>query len=286
MIKQIYQNKKTLLSFEVFPPKKADDFPAVYSTLDELKTLSPDFISVTFGAGGSNSKKTAEIASYIQNECQIEALLHMTCVGYKRSDLEEALLLLKNSGLHNLLALRGDRPQLMTDEQYEGRDFLYANDMIAFLRTHYSEELCIGAACYPEKHFEAETIDADLRMLYQKVNAGADFLITQMFFDNNLFYSFREKVEKMGISLPISTGIMPITNANQLGRSVSLSGSSVPKKLTDIIAKYGESPVDMRKAGIEYAVGQIKDLKNNGVDGIHLYTMNKAATAKEILSML
>ena len=286
MIKQYYQNKKPLLSFEVFPPKKQDDFPAVYSTLDELKTLSPDFISVTFGAGGSNSKKTAEIASYIQNECKIEALLHMTCVGYKRADLEEALLLLKDSGLHNLLALRGDRPQLMTDEQYESRDFLYANEMIAFIREHYRDELCIGAACYPEKHFEAETIDADLRNLYQKVNAGADFLITQMFFDNNLFYSFREKAEKMGISVPISTGIMPITSTNQLGRSVSLSGSSVPKKLTDLIAKYGESPADMRKAGIEYAVGQIRDLKNNGVDGIHLYTMNKAATTKEILSML
>lgn len=286
MIKQYYQNKKTLLSFEVFPPKKQDDFPAVYSTLDELKTLSPDFISVTFGAGGSNSKKTAEIASYIQNECKIEALLHMTCVGYKRADLEEALLLLKDSGLHNLLALRGDRPQLMTDEQYEGRDFLYANEMIAFIREHYRDGLCIGAACYPEKHFEAETIDADLRNLYQKVNAGADFLITQMFFDNNLFYSFREKAEKMGISVPISTGIMPITSPNQLGRSVSLSGSSVPKKLTDLIAKYGESPADMRKAGIEYAAGQIRDLKNNGVDGIHLYTMNKAATAKEILSIL
>lgn len=286
MIKQYYQNNKTLLSFEVFPPKKQDDFPAVYSTLDELKALSPDFISVTFGAGGSNSKKTVEVASYIQNECHIEALLHMTCVGYKRADLEEVLLLLKESGLHNLLALRGDRPQFMTDEQYEERDFLYANEMITFIREHYRDELCIGAACYPEKHFEAETIDADLRYLYQKVNSGADFLITQMFFDNNLFYSFREKAQKMGILVPISTGIMPITSPNQLGRSVSLSGSSVPKKLTDLIAKYGESPIDMRKAGIEYAAEQIRELKNNGVDGIHLYTMNKASTAKEILSIL
>ncbi len=188
--------------------------------------------------------------------------------------------------MHNLLALRGDRPQLMTDAQYESRDFLYANEMISFIREHYIKELCIGAACYPEKHFEAETIDSDLNMLCQKVEAGADFLITQMFFDNSLFYDFREKIRKMGISAPISTGIMPITSASQLGRSVSLSGSSVPKKLTDLIAKYGDSQVDMRKAGIEYAVGQIQDLRNNGVDGIHLYTMNKAATAKEILAML
>lgn len=286
MIKELYTKKKPLLSFEVFPPKKENEFPAVYSTLDELKALSPDFISVTFGAGGSNSKKTAEVASYIQNSCKLEALLHMTCIGYKRADLTEALALLGEHHLHNLLALRGDRPQTMTDEQYDGRDFIYANEMIAEIRSRHQDTLCIGAACYPEKHFESTTMEEDLKHLSEKVAAGTDFLITQMFFDNDVFYRFREKAGKMGITVPISTGIMPITSANQLGRSVSLSGSSVPKKLSDLIANYGEHPADMHKAGIEYAAAQIQDLKNNGVDGIHLYTMNKSATAKEILGML
>ncbi len=286
MIKDLFKSKKQTLSFEVFPPKQADEFPALYSTLDELKTLSPDFVSVTFGAGGSNSKKTIEIASYIQNTCKLEALLHMTCVGYKRTDLDEALALSLESGLHNLLALRGDRPQSMSDEQYNNRDFVYANEMIAHIRKQYSDKLCIAAACYPEKHFEAVSMEADLKNLLVKINTGADFLITQMFFDNNFFYSFRDKLEKQGIEIPIMTGIMPITSASQLGRSVTLSGSSVPKKLSDLIAKYGECPADMRKAGIEYAVSQIEDLKKNQVSGIHVYTMNKAATAKEIIALL
>ena len=186
------------------------------------------------------------------------------------------------NGIENILALRGDIPAGLEKDAIGS--FAHASDLMRFIKEQ--GDFCVGGACYPEKHFEAETMDSDLRMLYQKMGAGADFLITQMFFDNHLFYGFREKVRKMGISVPISTGIMPITSASQLGRSVSLSGSSVPKKLTDLIAKYGESQADMRKAGIEYAVRQIQDLRNNGVDGIHLYTMNKAATAKEILAML
>ncbi|HOO29093.1 MAG TPA: methylenetetrahydrofolate reductase, partial [Lachnospiraceae bacterium] len=151
MIKKLYGSKKPVFSFEVFPPKKEEELAAVYGTLDELAALSPDFISVTFGAGGGNSKKSAEVASYIQNTCHVEALLHMTCVGFKRRELEESLHLLEENNLHNLLALRGDRPQSMTDEQYNSRDFIYANEMILYIREHYKKSLCIGAACYPEK---------------------------------------------------------------------------------------------------------------------------------------
>ncbi|MCM1113130.1 MAG: methylenetetrahydrofolate reductase [NAD(P)H] [Muribaculum sp.] len=269
------------LSLEVFPPKKEDEFDSAYEILNQLSALHPAFISVTYGAGGSRSKKTVDIASYIQNTLQIPALAHMTCVGSKKEDLLGVYRDLKAANVSKVLALRGDRPKDMTDEQYASRDFAHASDMIAFLREH--TDLEIAGACYPEKHPESFSLEADLQYLKQKQDAGADFFITQMFFDNDYFYAFRDRALQKGVTLPIHAGIMPITAARQLGTSVSLSGSSIPKALSDIIAKYSDSAEDMRKAGIDYCVRQILDLKQIGVDGIHIYSMNKPKTTAEIV---
>lgn len=282
MIREKFSNKKPLLSFEVFPPKKDADFDSAFQTLDSLKELNPDFISVTYGAGGSKSKKTIDIASYIQNTLGIDALSHMTCVGNTKSDILKICNELVANNLTHVLALRGDRPAAMTDEQFDSREFTYATDLVSFLKNETSLE--IAGACYPEKHFEAFSKEGDFLHLKEKVTAGCDFLITQLFFDNDYFYEFRNKCEQKGIAVPICTGIMPITSAKQLGTTVSLSGSSVPKNLADIIAKYGENPADMRKAGIDFAIRQIEDLILNGVDGIHIYTMNKAQTAFDIVT--
>lgn len=281
MIKDIYQKGKTVFSFEVFPPKKNEEIYDLYKTLDTLKTLNPDFISVTYGAGGSNSKKTATIASYIKNICEIEPIAHLTAVAMDEVFLNHLLEDLKEKNISNVLALRGDRPRDMSNEAYDNRTFLYAEDIIRVIRKQ--SDICVAAACYPEIHPESESRETDLHYLKQKIDAGVNFLITQMFFDNTKFYEFREEAVKYGIHIPISAGIMPITSVKQLGTSVSLSGTSVPQALSNLVAKYADRPEDMRKAGIEYATKQIEDLIANDIDGIHIYTMNKAATACEIM---
>ena len=272
------------LSFEVFPPKKDDEFDSAKEVLNKLSALNPAFISVTYGAGGSRSKKTIDIASYIQNDLHVPALAHMTCVGSKKEDLLRNYEAMKAANVSRVLALRGDRPRDMTDEQYESRDFAHASDMIAFLKEH--TDLQIAGACYPEKHPESFSLEADLQYLKQKQNAGAEFFITQMFFDNDFFYTFRDRALQKGITLPIHAGIMPITTVNQIGTTISLSGSSVPKALADIIAKYSDNAEDMRKAGIDYCIRQILDLKQIGVDGIHIYSMNKPKTTAEIVNAI
>jgi len=276
--------KKTSLSFEVFPPKKDEEFENIFSFLKETAKLHPDFISCTYGAGGSRAGKTIEIASFIQKELGIDAIAHLTCVGFTRADLEKNCEALEAAGVNHVLALRGDRPRHMTDEQFNGREFFYAADLVRHLKEHTS--LQISGACYPEKHFEAPSFEEDLRHLKEKIDAGVTSLITQMFFDNSCFYRFMEKVQAMAITVPIHAGIMPITTAKQLGTTVSLSGSSVPKELADLIATYGENKEDMRKAGIDYAVRQILDLKEQGVDGIHIYSMNKLKTTTEICELI
>ncbi|MDE7252664.1 MAG: methylenetetrahydrofolate reductase [NAD(P)H] [Acetatifactor sp.] len=272
------------LSFEVFPPKKDDEFDSAKEVLNKLSALNPAFISVTYGAGGSRSKKTIDIASYIQNDLHIPALAHMTCVGSKKEDLLKNYEAMKEANISKVLALRGDRPKDMTDEQYESRDFAHACDMIAFLKEH--TDLQIAGACYPEKHPESFSLEADLQYLKRKQDAGAEFFITQMFFDNDFFYTFRDRALQKGITLPIHAGIMPITTVNQIGTTISLSGSSVPKALADIIAKYGDDAGDMHKAGIDYCIRQILDLKQIGVDGIHIYSMNKPKTTAEIVDAI
>ena len=281
---QSYFKKDPTLSFEVFPPKKEDEFEQVFSVLDKLSTLSPDFISVTYGAGGSKSKKTVEIASYIQNTLHIQALAHLTCVGNTAAQVESVINELKAHHVDHVLALRGDRPRDMTDEQFNSREFAHASDLMHYLKEQ--AHLHIAGACYPEKHFESFSMESDLNHLKEKQDAGAELLITQLFFDNDYFYNFREKAAKKGIVIPICAGIMPITTAKQIGTTVSLSGSSVPKAMSDMIAKYADSPEDLRKAGIDYAIRQILDLKENNVDGIHIYTMNKPKMAAEIVAAI
>lgn len=284
MISDLLNKSKMSISFEVSPPKTEDEFKAVFAKLDSMAKLNPDFISCTYGAGGSKAGKTAEITSYIQHQLKIDAIAHMTCVGFKSTDLNKNCELLDKEGIKYVMALRGDRPMAMTDEQYNGREFFYASDMVRYLKANTN--LQIAGACYPEKHYEAESFDNDILHLKEKVDAGISFLITQLFFDNDIFYRFKELTADAGITVPICAGIMPITSAKQIGTSINLSGSSVPKKLADIIANYGDNPEDMRKAGIDYAVRQILDLKERGVDGIHIYTMNRPKTTAEIVEQI
>lgn len=284
MIKNLFETKKPTISFEVFPPKKDDEFEGVYATLDKLSELHPDFISVTYGAGGSRSKKTVEIASYIKNTLGIEALAHMTCVGNKKDDIDKVCEELASANINHVLALRGDRPAYMTDEQYESRDFAYANELITYMKS--KTDLHIAGACYPEKHFEAMSKRADIANLKNKVATGCDFLITQLFMNNDVFYDFQEKCLANGITVPICAGIMPITSAKQVATTISLSGTSIPKAFSDLVARYGDNPEDMRKAGIDYAIRQILDLKEYGADGIHIYSMNKPKMTAEIMDAI
>ena len=272
--------KNIEFSCEVFPPKRNEDMYDIYKTLDEIKLLNPDFISVTYGAGGSNSKRTAQIATYIQNISEVEALVHVTAVGVNPEKLACMLEEFERKNVRRILALRGDKPRDMSDEDFKERYYKYASDIIKVIKDNGNFK--IAAACYPEKHPEASTVAEDIKYLKEKVEIGADELITQMFFDNNKFYDFMDKLRAANVNVPVHAGLMPITAANQLGTSVALSGSSVPTELSNIIAKYSEDPISMRKAGVEYAIRQTEDLIKNGVDGIHVYCMNKFDVTREI----
>ncbi|MCR4902839.1 MAG: methylenetetrahydrofolate reductase [NAD(P)H] [Butyrivibrio sp.] len=272
--------KNIELSCEVFPPKKDLSISGIYETLDSIKSLDPDFISVTYGAGGSNSKKTAEIASYIQNSCNINALAHLTAVGVTPQKLNDLLTEYKANGIKRILALRGDKPRDMSDEDFENRHYKYAGDIVKEIFEFGGFH--IYGACYPEKHPEAATLEEDIKHIKEKVDLGVSGLITQMFFDNEKLYSYIDKLDKAGIHVAIHAGIMPITAPNQLGTSVSLSGSSIPTALSNLIAEHADDPEGMKKAGVEYAIKQVEDLIAHGIDGIHLYSMNKADITKQI----
>lgn len=280
MIQNVISNDETL-SFEVFPPKKDGEFEAAFDVLKALGDLKPDYISVTYGAGGSRSGKTVELASYIQNELGIDAMAHMTCVGSRKAQLLEVYKALKDNHISHVLALRGDRPRDMSDEQFNSRDFAHASDMMEFLSAE--TDLHLAGACYPEKHYEAFSMESDINHLKRKQDIGAEFFISQLFFDNDFYYTFLEKTAKKGITVPICAGIMPITSAKQIGTTITLAGSSIPKALADLTATYGDNPEEMRKAGIDYSIRQIRDLRENGVKHIHIYTMNKPGMAREII---
>jgi len=268
---------KTVLSFEVFPPKKTSPLDTIYKTLNELSDLSPDFISVTYSAGGSdNSKSTIEISSTIKNQLHIESVAHLTCISQTKEEVLSVLERLKANNIENILALRGDINPDIPPKQ----DFKYASDLISFIKKN--SDFNIIAACYPEGHSESVSIDADIRNLKIKVENGADHLISQLFFDNNYFYTFLERVERTGINVPIEAGIMPVVNKKQIERMVSLCRVNLPKKFTAMMNRYENNPVAMRDAGIAYAVDQIVDLVSQGADGIHLYTMNNAYIARKI----
>ena len=277
-------NKKRSLSFEVFPPKTDAAFDGVLQATEEIAALKPSFISVTYGAGGAGGKYTREIASRLQNADGVETMAHMTCVGAGREDVENYLRQLKEDGIHNIMALRGDLPKGMDPEKMKDSPFPHAADLIRTIRK--AGDFCIGAACYPEVHPESATQEEDLRYLKEKVEAGADFLTTQMFFDNNLLYNFLYKLREKGVTVPVVPGIMPITNANQVKRALKLSGSFMPRRFTSLVDHFGSAPEAMMRAGIIYACDQIIDLFANGIRHVHVYTMNKPEIARAIQNAL
>lgn len=279
-IKDMYNKEIPLISFEIFPPKKETNIESIYNTIDILSTLEPDFISVTYGAGGSNNNKTIEIASIIKNKYNIEPLTHLTCITSNKNDIENTLNNLKENNINNILALRGDFP--CDSYKPDNLEYKYASDLIKHIKT--KKNFSIGAACYPEGHIECKSLLEDLSHLKQKVSMGAEFLITQLFFDNEYFYNFHKKIKEFNINVPISIGIMPVTNKNQLLKMISLCGADLPDKFIRILTKYQYNPEALKEAGIAYATEQIIDLLSYGVDGIHIYTMNKPEIAKKILS--
>lgn len=268
--------RKTVLSYEVFPPKPTAPVNTIYDTLDKLRELSPDFISVTYGAGGGkNNNETLKIASEIKGY-GIESVAHLPCIGLTKKDVAEKLRELNRIGVENILALRGDIPK----DGYVQGNFRYACELIEFIKTQ--GDFDITAACYPEGHMECRNKVEDIQNLKCKVDAGADHLITQLFFDNDYFYSFRERCQLAGIDVPIEAGIMPVLNKKQIERMASLCGATVPKKFVVMMERYENNPIAMRDAGIAYAVDQIVDLIAQGVDGIHLYTMNNPYIAQKV----
>ena len=268
---------KTVFSFEVFPPKKDASVDTIYSTLEELKGLSPDFISVTYGAsGGAGNRLTVQIASDIRNKFGVESVAHLPCINFTKEEVLATLEDFRRSGIENILALRGD----INPDIPPKTDFRHASDLVSFLREHGDFDI-IGA-CYPEGHPESSSVVEDIRNLKRKVDSGVSHLISQLFFDNDYFYSFLERVRIAGIEVPVEAGIMPVTNKKQIERMVSLCKVTLPKKFMTMMQKYENNPIAMRDAGIAYAVDQIVDLSAHGVDGIHLYTMNNAYVARKI----
>ncbi|MCH5252035.1 MAG: methylenetetrahydrofolate reductase [NAD(P)H] [Lachnospiraceae bacterium] len=281
MIKDYFHKKRPIYSLEVFPPKKDTDVSVIYDALDEFKALHPTFISVTYGAGGNTAENTFAIASYVQNQCGIEALTHLTCAAIPdKLFLTNFLTNLYRNGIHNLLALRGDKPVWMDEKQFRARYYEHASDLIVDVKESY--DFSVAGACYPEVHQEAESLKEDVANLKIKVDKGVDFLITQMFYDNDAFYRFLEEVRKAGIEVPVLPGLMPITSYGQIKNIVGMSGTKIPEEFMKTLEKYKDSPADLKKAGLEYTKKQMGDLLEHGVDGIHLYSMNKVEIAKAI----
>lgn len=275
-ITEILNGKKAVLSFEVFPPKTSDKFEAVQTAVDKIAALSPDFMSVTYGAGGGTSDYTVAVTKHIKEQFGVTALAHLSCISSNKQEVKDKLARLKAEGIENVLALRGDLP-----EGFSGNlDYKYASELVAEIKA--AGGFCVGGACYPEGHPESPTLFSDIENLKKKTDAGCDFLTTQMFFDNDVFYSFLSKVREAGIYVPVIAGIMPVTNAKQIKRIVTLSGGSLPTRFKRILDRYGDNPEAMAQAGIIYACEQIIDLYANGVKAVHVYSMNKPQIAAEI----
>lgn len=275
---ELFGKGKTVFSFEVFPPKRDVPIETIYETLDELQYLKPDFISVTYGASGSLAdNSTCEIASAIKADYGIESAAHLTCVNSTRHEIDVMLERLQDGGVENIMALRGDYVPGIEPKH----DFEHASDLITYIKSkHY--DFGISAACYPEGHPDSTDQVSDVLNLKKKVDAGAEHLVSQLFFDNQIFYDFVDKAKIAGINTPIEAGIMPVTNSKQIERMVSLCGASLPAKFTKMMQRYENKPEAMRDAGIAYATNQIVDLLSHNVDGIHLYTMNNPYIAKRI----
>ena len=278
-IDKILSDDKLHISFEVFPQKYGQPMEPIIDTVEEISKLHPAFCSVTYGANGGASENTVKVASHIKNELNTPVLAHLTCVGSSKHDIDEKLVQLKYNNIQNILALRGD----ITDKEKFAKkeDLLYASELIEYIKLNY--DFCVGAACYPEVHPESKNQNEDINYLKLKQDMGADFLTTQMFFDNSIFYNFMYKLRSAGVSIPVVAGIMPVTNVIQLKKIKELSNANIPSKFLSIADKFQDDKDSMRQAGIIYACNQIINLISNGVNNIHIYTMNNAGVAKQIM---
>lgn len=278
-ISELFNRSRTVFSFEVFPPKKDSPVETVYNALAEMAELKPAFISVTYSAGGTggSGESTVELASHVKNTLGVEACAHLTCLNSTADEIKTTLNVLSEHNISNILALRGDR----TSDTPASTDFHFASELVRFINVQ-GLGFGVAGACCPEGHPESEDIVADVRHLKKKVEAGAEFLISQMFFDNEKFYDFRERLSLADINVPVAAGIMPVTNKRQFERMIMLSGASLPSKFTKTFSRFENNPEALADAGVAYAIDQIVDLIGSGVDGIHLYTMNKPALARKI----
>lgn len=274
----IIKSGKPSLSLEVFPPKTDDKFESVKSVTEEIAALSPSFMSVTYGAGGGTSDFTVSIANNIQDKYNVPALAHLSCISSTKERVQSQLKQLKEAGIENILALRGDIPEGMSMDHL---DYHYASELISEIKK--SGDFCIGGACYPESHPESESSFEDIKNLKIKQDCGCDFFTTQMFFDNNILYNFLYRAREAGISVPIVAGIMPVTNARSIKRICAINNSLLPQRFIRIVDKFGSDPDKMMQAGIAYATEQIVDLYANGVNAVHVYTMNKPEVARAIM---
>lgn len=280
-ITQIFKEREVTISFEVFPPKTEDKYNTVVEDAKKIASLKPAFMSVTYGAGGNRPKNTAQIAAEIQNHFSIPVLAHLTCVSSSKETVLHMIKTYQQLGIENVMALRGDIPK-------EGRtcyDYNHAIELIRDIR-NVAPDLCLGGACYPEGHVECDSPSQDIQYLKEKVDAGLDFLTTQMFFDNNIFYNFMYRVREAGITVPILPGIMPITRKGQVAKSVALSGSTIPPRFRMMVDRFGQDPDKMAQAGVIYATEQIVDLIANGITHIHVYSMNRPEIAAGIMNSL
>ena len=270
------------ISFEVFPPKTDEGFDKVIAAVDAMAGLNPAFISVTYGAGGGTSKNTAKIASHIKDVLHLLSLAHLTCASSTKEEVRRVIGDLKEHGIENILALRGDIPAGMTFPDTDR--FRYASELVEEIRKH--GDFCIGAACYPEGHVESENRKEDVLHLKEKVDRGVDFLTTQMFFDNSILYNFLYRIREAGVTVPVLPGIMPVTNKKQMKRICDMSGTVLPQRFLDVLDRFGDDPAAMQQAGIAYATDQIIDLFANGINHVHVYSMNKPEVAAAIMNNL
>ncbi|MBR4859425.1 MAG: methylenetetrahydrofolate reductase [Clostridia bacterium] len=280
-ISELLKKETLSVSFEVFPPKTEAGFESVKTATEEIAKLCPAFMSVTYGAGGGTSKYTLDIAKNIKELYGVPTLAHLTCVSSTKETVKEKIEQIKAAGISNVMALRGDIPKELENADRSGWDYKHAVELVRELKES-NGDFCIGGACYPEIHPESTDSREDIRYLKEKVDAGCDFLTTQMFFDNNLLYSFLYKIREAGITVPVIPGIMPITNANQIDRAIKLSGSFMPQRFKSLVDKFGSDPDAMKQAGIAYATDQIIDLYANGITNVHVYSMNKPEVAMKI----
>ncbi len=285
-IKELLARKQPTFSFEFFPPRSDEAARQLEQTIADLKELKPSFVSVTYGAGGSTRERTIEIVTRVKRETGIEAMAHLTCVGSTREDLGEVLVKIRDSGIENILALRGDPPKGQTEFQATDGGFRYANELVAFVRDRHQGALCVGGAAYPEKHPECGNPAVDLVNLKRKVDAGLDFVVTQLFFNNQHYFDFVERARRAGINAPIIAGIMPITNASQVERFTVNCGATIPFPLAEELDRRRSDPKAVLELGVAHATAQCIELLDRGVPGIHFYTLNRSTATREIYTAL